>query len=90
MRGHGLAAPASARAIEAGARIIAAPRGGTTVVLQMPRGNLEAVSHRLLVNALVDTALQVCLAKPAASVQQMLRTMMPMLPSAHSASILAR
>ncbi|KAK9785260.1 hypothetical protein WJX73_010410 [Symbiochloris irregularis] len=58
MRGHGLAAPASARAVEAGARIIAAPRGATTVVLQMPRGNLEAVSHRVLVNALIDSALQ--------------------------------
>ena len=59
MRGHGTAGPASARAVEAGAVIVAAPRGQTTVVLQMPRGNLEAVSHRVLVTALIQSALEV-------------------------------
>ena len=59
MRGHGTAAPSSARAVEAGAVILTAPRGATSVVLQMPRGNLEAVNHRVLVMALISNALQV-------------------------------
>lgn len=37
------------RAVERGSRIVALPRQGTGVVLQMPRGNLEAVVPRPLV-----------------------------------------
>ena len=63
MRGHGAQASASssasARAVEQGALIVAAPRGGTQVILQMPRGNLEAVNHRVLVMALIHAALEV-------------------------------
>lgn len=61
MRGHASLAPktAAARAIEPGALIVAAPRGSTQAVLQLPRGNLEAVSHRILVMALIEAALQV-------------------------------
>lgn len=39
--------------------IVTAPRGMTEVVLQMPRGNLEAVNHRVLVMALILDALKV-------------------------------
>jgi elongator complex protein 1 len=51
------AAPAAAardvsvRAVEQGARLVAAPAGGHGAVLQMPRGNLETVCPRLLVLA---------------------------------------
>jgi elongator complex protein 1 len=43
-----------ARPVEQGARLVCAPCGGERCVLQMPRGNLEAVAPRLL--ALVSTA----------------------------------
>ncbi|GBF99867.1 hypothetical protein Rsub_12507 [Raphidocelis subcapitata] len=49
------AAPAAAardvhvRAVEQGARLVAAPAGGAAAVLQLPRGNLETVAPRLLV-----------------------------------------
>ena len=36
------------RAVEDGARLVAAPAGGHVALLQMPRGNLEAVCPRLL------------------------------------------
>lgn len=39
----------SVRAVERGARIVAVSRQGTDVILQMPRGNLELVSPRVLV-----------------------------------------
>ena len=38
-------------------QVVAAPRGGCAVVLQMPRGNLEAVQPRALVLAAVTAAL---------------------------------
>jgi hypothetical protein len=37
------------RVIEAGATLIACPPGGSTVVVQMPRGNIEGIQLRLLV-----------------------------------------
>ena len=59
MRGHGAAAAADGdvtmRAVEAGARLVAAPAAGMTAVLQMPRGNLEAICPRpLALEALAD------------------------------------
>jgi elongator complex protein 1 len=36
-----LSAGGATRALEEGATLIAAPQGKSTVVLQMPRGNLE-------------------------------------------------
>lgn len=45
------------RAIEAGARVVAVPAHGVSVVLQLPRGNLETISPRLLVLIGVATAL---------------------------------
>ncbi|KAL6751051.1 IKI3 family-domain-containing protein, partial [Haematococcus lacustris] len=47
----------SVRAVEAGARLVAAPSGGTQLVMQLPRGNLEAVCPRPLVLAAVASAL---------------------------------
>jgi elongator complex protein 1 len=63
MRGHGTASTSAhdvgARAVEGGSRIVAVPRGGCCCVLQMPRGNLEAVSPRALVLAALAQALLV-------------------------------
>ena len=65
MRGQGITSTsgrdASARAVEAGARLVSAPAGATFCVLQMPRGNLEVVSPRALVLAAVAEAILVCL-----------------------------
>lgn len=41
-----------------GARLVAAPADGHTAILQMPRGNLEAISPRLLTLASVVGALR--------------------------------
>lgn len=41
-----LATTGAARTIEGGAVLVAAPPGQTTIVLQMPRGNLEGESRR--------------------------------------------
>lgn len=49
-----LAETLDARPVEQGARLVCAPCGGERCVLQMPRGNLEAVAPRLL--ALVGVA----------------------------------
>ncbi|KAK9915662.1 hypothetical protein WJX75_002381 [Coccomyxa subellipsoidea] len=61
MRGHGIASTsgrdASVRAVEAGSRLVAAPRGADFAVLQLPRGNLETVSPRALVLAALVQAL---------------------------------
>ncbi|BDA44195.1 Elongator complex protein 1 [Coccomyxa sp. Obi] len=61
MRGHGIASTsgrdASVRAVEAGSRLVAAPRGADYAVLQLPRGNLETVSPRALVLAALAHAL---------------------------------
>ncbi|CAK0773220.1 hypothetical protein CVIRNUC_004042 [Coccomyxa viridis] len=61
MRGQGIISTtgrdASARAVEAGSRLVAAPMGETFCVLQMPRGNLEVVSPRALVLAAIADAL---------------------------------
>ncbi|XP_041368137.1 putative elongator complex protein 1 [Gigantopelta aegis] len=48
---HGKAHPfdESVRRVERGSRIVTAVRGETTVVLQMPRGNLEVIHPRALV-----------------------------------------
>lgn len=63
MRGHGIASTsghdASVRAVEAGSRLVAAPRGADYAVLQLPRGNLETVSPRALVLAALADALLV-------------------------------
>ena len=63
MRGHGIASTsgrdASVRAVEAGSRLVAAPRGADFAVLQLPRGNLETVSPRALVLAALAHALLV-------------------------------
>lgn len=63
MRGAGVASTsgrdAGARAVEEGSRIVAAPRGGTVCVLQMPRGNLETVAPRGLVLAALAQSLMV-------------------------------
>lgn len=48
-----------ARRIEQGGRLVAAPPGGHTAILQMPRGNLETVCPRPLVVAAIADALQV-------------------------------
>ncbi|CAG9461392.1 unnamed protein product [Pedinophyceae sp. YPF-701] len=45
------------RIVEDGSHIIAAPPGGSLVVLQAPRGNLEGVCPRVLVLAAVSVAL---------------------------------
>ena len=45
---RGLAGPLAMRPAEAGARVVAAPAMTPTVVLQMPRGNLELVAPRAL------------------------------------------
>ncbi|KAI8469194.1 MAG: IKI3 family-domain-containing protein [Monoraphidium minutum] len=61
MRPGGAAAAAKeahVRAVEQGARLVAAPAGGCRAVLQMPRGNLEAASPRLLVLAAALGALR--------------------------------
>jgi elongator complex protein 1 len=42
-----------ASTIHQGARLVAAPAGGCQAILQMPRGNLETVSPRLLVLAAI-------------------------------------
>ena len=44
-----MAADASTRVVEEGAMIVACAPGATTVVLQMPRGNLETVAPKALV-----------------------------------------
>ena len=49
-----------ARRIEQGGRLVAAPPGAHTAILQMPRGNLETVCPRPLVVAAIADALQVC------------------------------
>ena len=55
-----LPAEASAgRAVERGALLVAAPAGGSTVVLQMPRGNLEAIQPRVLGRAALSALLDV-------------------------------
>ncbi|KAG1673002.1 hypothetical protein FOA52_005932 [Chlamydomonas sp. UWO 241] len=46
------------RAVEQGSVLVAAPKDGVTIVLQMPRGNLEGVSPRALVLAAVACALR--------------------------------
>ena len=51
---------ASARRIEQGGLLVAAPPGSHTAILQMPRGNLEVVCPRPLVVAAIAHALQVC------------------------------
>ncbi|KAK9859824.1 hypothetical protein WJX84_001803 [Apatococcus fuscideae] len=47
-----------ARRIEQGGRLVAAPPGSHTAILQMPRGNLETVCPRPLVVAAIADALQ--------------------------------
>ena len=47
------------RAIEQGALLVAAPAEGSIVVLQMPRGNLEAVQPRVLGRAALAALLEV-------------------------------
>ncbi len=47
-----------ARRIEQGGRLVAAPPGGHSAILQMPRGNLETVRPRPLVVAAIAAALQ--------------------------------
>ncbi|DBA88250.1 hypothetical protein WJX77_011440 [Trebouxia sp. C0004] len=47
------------RAVEQGARLLAAPPDGVRVVLQMPRGNLEGICPRVLVLAGIAAHLQV-------------------------------
>ncbi|KAK9849951.1 hypothetical protein WJX84_009719 [Apatococcus fuscideae] len=49
---------ASARRIEQGGLLVAAPPGSHTAILQMPRGNLEVVCPRPLVVAAIAHALQ--------------------------------
>ncbi len=46
------------RAVEQGARLLAAPPHGVRVVLQMPRGNLEGICPRVLVLAGIAAHLQ--------------------------------
>lgn len=71
MRGHGSAVHAAsilkARAVETGSTLVAAPPDGVTVVLQMPRGNLEAVHPRSLVLPAVAAAVQVTIVSPLQS-----------------------
>ena len=66
MRGEGITSTsgrdASMRAVEAGSRLVSAPAGATSCVLQMPRGNLEVVSPRALVLAAIAEAILVSLA----------------------------
>lgn len=68
MRGEGIASTsgrdASMRAVEAGSRLVSAPAGATSCVLQMPRGNLEVVSPRALVLAAIAEAILVSLTTP--------------------------
>ena len=63
MRGHGTSVPSGnilkARAVEKGAMLVAAPQGDVVVILQMPRGNLEAVYPRSLVLPAVAALVQV-------------------------------
>ena len=47
------------RTLEPGSRLVAVPSGGTVAVLQLPRGNLEVVSPRILVLKAVAAELQV-------------------------------
>jgi len=47
-----------ARPVEQGARLVCAPCGGERCVLQMPRGNLEAVAPRLLALAAAARAVR--------------------------------
>jgi len=46
------------RSVEQGSHLLAAPKDGVRVVMQMPRGNLEAVAPRMLVLAAIADALQ--------------------------------
>lgn len=46
------------RAVEQGARLLAAPPHGVRVILQMPRGNLEGICPRVLVLAGIAAHLQ--------------------------------
>ena len=56
---HAAAKDVVSRAVEQGARLLAAPPGDVRVVLQMPRGNLETVAPRALVLAAIAASLQV-------------------------------
>ena len=47
------------RTVEPGSRLVAVPSGGTVAVLQLPRGNLEVVSPRILVLKAIAAELQV-------------------------------
>ena len=56
----GLAAQdVAVRTVEPGSRLVAVPSGGTVAVLQLPRGNLEVVSPRILVLKAIAAELQV-------------------------------
>ena len=52
---HGKAHPfdESVRRVERGSRLVTAVPGETTVVLQMPRGNLEVIHPRALVLSVI-------------------------------------
>ena len=47
------------RTVEPGSRLVAVPSRGTVAVLQLPRGNLEVVSPRILVLRAIAAELQV-------------------------------
>ncbi len=55
--GASAAADVTVRSVEQGALLVAVPPGGVQAVLQMPRGNLEAVRPRALVLPAVAAAL---------------------------------
>lgn len=63
MRGGGSASATGAgvrwRAVEAGARLLAAPPGDYHVIMQLPRGNLETIAPRRLLLSCIAAALQV-------------------------------
>lgn len=63
MRGHGTRAPGGnilrARALEQGSRIVAAPPDDISVILELPRGNLETIYPRSLVLPAVAAAVEV-------------------------------
>jgi len=56
---HAAASSVTTRAVEAGARLLAAPPDDVRVIMQLPRGNLETVAPRALVLAAIADGLQV-------------------------------
>ncbi len=55
---HAAASSVVSRAVEAGARLLAAPPDDVRVIMQLPRGNLETVAPRALVLAAIADSLQ--------------------------------